>query len=138
MQTYKVGGPFITLIAGLVQITAEQARARTHALIAVEQQEDGGGIFEVNGSVTFKRGEIFGHDGEIPKSIACAVDALGNEEAPEKPKRRRRTKAEIAAATAAGATGEAGASDADEDGDGEQDGEGAEDDGEGSDETGAG
>jgi hypothetical protein len=116
MQQYKVIGPFVTMIAGIVTISGEQARARQHALIPIAVDDDGAGVYEVNGPITFKRHEEFTHDGAIPKGMAINLDEI-DEGAEGKPKRKRRTKAEIAAANAAPA-------DASEEPEGETDADG--------------
>lgn len=55
--------------SGQVQLTAEQAKPRLHALQLVGKTDGkGGGTYNVTGPIQFKRGETFGFDGEVAKN----------------------------------------------------------------------
>lgn len=57
----------VTLPAGTVmELTAEQAAARRHAL----QQQRGPNLYRATAPVQFKRGEVIGLEVEPPKSLA--------------------------------------------------------------------
>lgn len=64
----------VTIPAGVrLDLTRAQALARAHAL-----QKDGktGNVYTTTRPVQIKIGEEFGYDGELPKSLAEAVDAV--------------------------------------------------------------
>lgn len=103
MKIYEVISALAYINAGLVMIDAEQADARSYALIKVsEDSEEGTAIYEVNRPIQFKRGEIFGSDQEFAKSID--VREVGADDTqPRKPARRGRKPKEPAAPASSGA-----------------------------------
>ncbi len=116
MNRYKVAGPVVHIIAGLVRLSAEQARARAHRLIPVEiDNATGAGVYEVNGEIQLKRGEEFEHDGDLPKALAADLAEIEDD---EKPRRRgRRKKSEVEApASETDAPAEADGDEADDEG----------------------
>lgn len=64
MITYHVTGSFVTINSGKVTLTESQAKRRSHAIKAL-----GGCVYEVVRSIGFKRGEVFGFDGEVNKKL---------------------------------------------------------------------
>lgn len=68
-KTYKATSA-IVLHSGNVKISDDQFKRRRHAL---KELEDKGHYSIVPGPVTFKAGEKFGYDGEIPKGLWDAV-----------------------------------------------------------------
>lgn len=69
MRFYEVKNDYITIRAGsLVALGTNQARARAHALEHIE-----GDRYRVRMEVGFKRGEVLGYDGEIPKILASQL-----------------------------------------------------------------
>lgn len=94
MKEYQVTAKQVTLTAGLLKLTAEQAKPRAHALKATDKV----GVFEILQPVSFKAGEVFSWDGQLGKALAD--DLTPSEEvkqpepanAPEAEKRRGRKK----------------------------------------------
>lgn len=66
MKEY-VAKEVLTLGAGRVRIDADQAKTRAHNL-----KPTGEGVFEIVHPIQFKRGERFGWDGEVPKTMQGA------------------------------------------------------------------
>ncbi len=88
MKDYITAGT-ISLHAGKVRLSADQARRRMHLLAGKESQKSG--IFEIVKPLQFKAGEAFGYDGEIPKTLSeiiieatAPAEAAEPEELPEK------------------------------------------------------
>jgi hypothetical protein len=71
MKLYEVVAPYAGVNSGMVEITPEQARARRFALEPL-----GGDLYRVTQPTGFKRGEVFGHDGEMPKCLALCLEAV--------------------------------------------------------------
>ncbi len=71
MKLYEVVAPYAGVNSGKVEITPEQARARRFALEPL-----GGDLYRVTQPTGFKRGEMFGHDGEMPKCLALCLEAV--------------------------------------------------------------
>lgn len=71
MKLYEVVAPYAGVNSGMVEITTEQARARRFALEPL-----GDDLYRVMQPTGFKRGEVFGHDGEIPKCLALCLEAI--------------------------------------------------------------
>ena len=71
MNTYKVLGS-ISLYSGKVKLTAKQFQRRVNNLIPC-----GDGIYEItNPPCNFKKGELFGFDGDMPKSFHGIVELV--------------------------------------------------------------
>lgn len=79
---------------GLVELTEDQARKRSHAIKETNITSDAfknvdddkkREVFEVTGQFQFKAGEVFGYDGELNKTLAPAVDEIDSEEVNEIP-----------------------------------------------------
>ncbi|MDX6481723.1 MAG: hypothetical protein QOG85_2233 [Gaiellaceae bacterium] len=101
-QIEVVGAQGATIPAGVViELTAEQAERRSHALEPVDaggekiEREEGApledGTYRTLQSVQFKLGEAIGIDGEIEKGLIAPnawADASAEEEA-GKPKRKK-------------------------------------------------
>jgi len=71
MKEIVVTGKQATLRSGTVKLTADQAASREHGLEKLEGKKD---LYIITEAVSFKRGEVFGHDGEINKAL---FDTLG-------------------------------------------------------------
>ncbi len=67
MKKVRVTGFCATLGSGKIELTPEQAGPRVNAGTIAATKKDG--VFEVVGQVQFKRGEVFGYDGEFPPSL---------------------------------------------------------------------
>lgn len=70
MQNYEVTGKSIRLGGGIVRLTDEQAKAREHLL----EETDKPGIYKITGEFDFKKGEVFGFDGELPKATVMSLE----------------------------------------------------------------
>ena len=68
MKIYEVVAPYAGVNSGRVEITPEQARARRFALEPL-----GDDLYRVTHATGFKRGEVFGFDGDMPKALALCV-----------------------------------------------------------------
>ena len=69
MATYKVIEASINIHAGVLVLDAVQAEARIHRLTAL-----GGDRYEVSDPpVSFKRGEVFELEGELPKALVLGT-----------------------------------------------------------------
>jgi len=68
MEQYTATRP-ITLQFGVLGLTAQQATARAHNL-----DELNDGRFRIVQPVQFKAGELFGYDGDLPKSLAARIE----------------------------------------------------------------
>jgi hypothetical protein len=71
MKTYTAERP-VTLYSGHVELTAEQARDRTHALAKDKVDRDGAGTYTITAPIQFKAGEVFGYDGDPGKNGGLA------------------------------------------------------------------
>lgn len=78
MKKIKVEGRLLTVNSGQVQLNAEQARVRGHALKAVEVKKDGSGVYDVIAPLHFKQGEALGFSGDVGKN-GVAFDAEAEE-----------------------------------------------------------
>lgn len=78
MKLYEVVAPYAGVNSGMVEITHEQARARRFALEPL-----GDDLYRVTQATGFKRGEMFGFDGDMPKALALCLEALEPEPEPE-------------------------------------------------------
>lgn len=76
----------VTIPAGRLRLTPAQALARAHLVREVAR-----GMYELDGPVQFKAGEVFGFEGELPKAMAAAVE-------PAKAKRASRSEESKASA----------------------------------------
>jgi len=74
MKTYEVVAPYAGVNSGTVQITPEQARARRFALEPLSDD-----LYRVTQATGFKRGDMFGFDGDMPKSLALCLGAAETE-----------------------------------------------------------
>lgn len=75
MKKITVTETFKTVNSGQVELTSAQAEARKHALeptfkIKATKQPDvlPAGVYRVTAPIQFKKGEIFGYDGEVGKN----------------------------------------------------------------------
>lgn len=68
MQLYQVTAPLVTLHAGRVQLTKDQARRRRHVMKHVTED-----VFEITTPIQFKHGETFGYDGEVSKALSVQL-----------------------------------------------------------------
>jgi len=71
MKLYEVVAPYAGVNSGRVEITPEQARARRFALEPL-----GDNLYRVTQPTGFKRGEMFGFDGDMPKALALGLESL--------------------------------------------------------------
>ena len=70
MKEIVVTGKQATLRSGTVKLTTDQAASREHGLEKVEGKKD---LYTIIDAVSFKRGEVFGYDGEISKTLFDTV-----------------------------------------------------------------
>jgi hypothetical protein len=94
MKTYTVIAP-VRLSTGLIQLTDEQAAARSHGL----QKTPAPGLYSIEKTIEFKVGERFAYNGVIPKSMAEAMvvdeaNTVAPLQSKEKAQRARKGKAE--------------------------------------------
>jgi hypothetical protein len=68
MTKYEVTAVSARLSGGVLGLTKEQAAPRLHNLKALP-----GGKYEIVRPVEFKRGEVIGYDGDLPKVLASAL-----------------------------------------------------------------
>lgn len=71
MQRITVTGTAIQLISGILELTPEQAAARSTALDNL-----GEGLYLITAPVQFKRGETIGYDGEVSKALTEEITPL--------------------------------------------------------------
>ena len=73
MTTYRVTEASINIHAGILVLDPTQAEARKHRLTAL-----GGSRYDVtHPPVTFKRGEVFELEGELPKALVQGTASEG-------------------------------------------------------------
>jgi hypothetical protein len=71
MSTYKVTEASINIHAGILVLDPSQAEARKHRLTPL-----GGNRYDVTSPpVSFKRGEVFEIEGELPKALVLGTEA---------------------------------------------------------------
>lgn len=87
---YTVIGKSVEITSGVLTLSATQSADRAHLLKHVK-----GSQYEVLRTVTFKKGEQFGYDGVLPKSIAENLES-------EKSSKADKAAADKAAADKAG------------------------------------
>ena len=66
---YEVTAVSARINSGVLELTKEQAGPRLHNLKLIK-----GNKYEVLNTVEFKRGEVFGFDGDLPKVLASALE----------------------------------------------------------------
>lgn len=71
MKLYEVIAAYASVNQGKVQVSHEQFRARRFALKPL-----GDDLYLVMQPTGFKRGEVFGHDGEMPKCLASCLSEV--------------------------------------------------------------
>lgn len=64
MQRYITVG-IVNIVSGILDLTPEQASSRQGSIVSL-----GDGLYEVTRPIQFKRGEIFGYDGDINRTLA--------------------------------------------------------------------
>lgn len=96
MKTYIVTATSVSLHAGLVQLTPEQASVRSHNLKPVQGQK---GVYEIINPIELKRGEKIGLDGDQPKAL---LELVSTPEELEKKDKAAKAKAEEAGGKKAG------------------------------------
>lgn len=69
MDKYTVTAVSARLSSGVLELTKEQAAPRLHNL-----KSQGKGLFEVVNPVEFKRGEVIGYDGDLPKALGDKLE----------------------------------------------------------------
>lgn len=79
MDKYIVTERLAVIAHGVLHLTEEQAKHRAGNL-----KKLGNGHYEVTGAVQFKRGEEFGYEGDLPKSMAENLTAKDAAEAAAK------------------------------------------------------
>lgn len=80
MNKYIITGRSVRITSGMLELTAEQAKARAHHLEALQD-----GRFQIVTTVEFKRGEVIGFEGDLPKALAALME-------PEQPVVKQPTK----------------------------------------------
>jgi len=87
---YTVTGKSVLLTSGLLTLTAAQAADRAHLVKPSDKQ----GQYIIVAPVTFKSGEVFDYDGELPKGIGAESGenptAKPGNKTPQKPRSRNR------------------------------------------------
>lgn len=73
MSTYKVTEASINIHAGILVLDPSQAEPRMHRLIAYGDNRYG----VTDPPVTFKRGEVFQLEGELPKALVQGTESEG-------------------------------------------------------------
>lgn len=110
IQKYEVTAVSARINSGVLELTKEQAGPRMHNLKPIK-----GNKYEVLNTVEFKRGEVFGFDGDLPKVLASALEpewVLASELEPESAKTGSKTAAKTGSADdAPDADGDAGKTD---------------------------
>lgn len=76
MAKYRVIAASVNIHAGVLGLEPHQARARQHRVMHL-----GGNRYDVVG-VSFKRGEEFEYDGELPKHLVESVESCPVPEEP--------------------------------------------------------
>lgn len=71
MKQYSVEERSVTISSGILLLSNDQAEARTTHL-----ENLGDGLYQVNQPVQFKRGEIFGYDGDVNKDILQQIKVV--------------------------------------------------------------
>lgn len=66
---YEVTAVSARINSGVLELTKEQAGPRLHNLKLIK-----GNKYEVLNTVEFKRGEVFGYDGDLPKVLADVME----------------------------------------------------------------
>jgi membrane protein involved in colicin uptake len=89
---YTVTGKSVVITGGVLTLSAVQSADRAHLLQPLKEKNK----YQVTGAVTFKKGEEFGYDGELPKYLADDVET-------EKSAKPEKAAAEKAAAEKAAA-----------------------------------
>lgn len=79
MQKYRVLDQPVTINTGLVALTEKQVGIRSHCLKPTLEA----GVYQVLSSFQFKKGEVFGYDGELPKNLLEHIAAEGDFHAQE-------------------------------------------------------
>lgn len=72
MKSYEVTSTVAKIFGGVVELNNDQYKTRAHNL-----EKIGKGKYKVLSPVQFKRGEQFGYDGEMPKSLAVDLKESG-------------------------------------------------------------
>jgi hypothetical protein len=97
---YTVTGKSVLITGGVLTLSAAQAGDRSHALKKLEAK----GKFEITHPVTFKNGEQFGYEGDLPKALVSDLQSEKQsksdkeKEAAEKAEKEAAEKAEKEAA----------------------------------------
>lgn len=68
MKKYQVTGKVVTISSGVVKLSKDQADPRMFNLKALGKEK-----YQVIKPLHFKRGEMLGFDGDLPKSIASEM-----------------------------------------------------------------
>lgn len=80
MINYQVIEPLgVKLFNGILELTPNQANKRTSVLA-----ELGSNLYSIKGETHFKLGEVFGYDGELPRSLAVSLAEIDVTQEPEK------------------------------------------------------
>lgn len=84
MKNYEVTGRSVSVHTGTLRLTPEQAQRRHHAL-----EDLGKGLYLLTKPTMFKKGDVFGFDGDLPKA---AVKDVTTTEKPVRAASRATTK----------------------------------------------
>lgn len=68
-EKYTVTAASARLHQGVLELTKEQAASRLHNL-----KPKGKGLYEIVNPVEFKRGEVIGYDGDLPKALGDLME----------------------------------------------------------------
>jgi hypothetical protein len=84
MKSFEVVAAFANVNSGRIALSRTQYEARRHNL-----EPAGDGIYKVRSPIQFKRGEIFGYDGEVNKALLQHLEPTDKPtDKPRKPKNR--------------------------------------------------
>ena len=85
MNKYKVTSPYVSILSGTLSLSDEQAAARAHC---VSRRNDG--FYNVAGPTGFKRGEIFGFDGDCSRMMLTMLEQVADDAEKEKKQKKEK------------------------------------------------
>lgn len=74
----------VTIHSGVIQLNSEQAKSRMHNLSHIADDR-----FDVVRPINFKTGELFGYEGQLPKSMVSSIE--DDSDAAVKPKKHKKS-----------------------------------------------
>lgn len=79
MKNYLTKKP-ISLLSGKIRLSDDQANARSDQLSKIVDD-----VYWISSKIEFKAGEIFGYDGDLPKTLAASVDEIISGDSDDQP-----------------------------------------------------